>query len=396
MSAYLCSSDEINVIVAGLQAANSVNADILPEPLQFDSPSDFGVTLYAMNRNAVEQRYPDTIGNPDNLPGEVDAEGHHKPYKYSYREVTSMSEFIHTLGSYLYQCSEGDVMDLPLYQALKVFKQALETAEKQQKARAEVEYQKERNTTEHISATETAKMIRARLAETFPGVKFWVKTDQYAGGASIDINWIDGPTAKQVKQITDSYSGAGFDGMNDYKTSNDAWLLPDGRVIFAEYERAMGESEKTAKPHPEAKRVHFGADYIFENRHYSPKAKDIINKVCAEYGEQEPTYFEYEYKKGVTVIDWDCTKLSADWDRAQMINRAIREALDTHADNWQQSKPATVREIAQANPDRVIICKPTPAQQPARVAKPRKQATQEDPEPVKKTRPSSAPYGMKF
>lgn len=79
-----------------------------------------------------------------------------------------------------------------------------------------------------VSATDTAKLVRHALKLDFPGVKFQVKTSKYAGGASLDVFWTDGPPASQVERTLRPFEGSGFDGMQDLKTSHEAWLWPDG------------------------------------------------------------------------------------------------------------------------------------------------------------------------
>lgn len=95
----------------------------------------------------------------------------------------------------------------------------------------------------HISCADTAKLVRAALKEAFPGQKFSVTSDTYSGGASIDIKWIDGPTANEVERVVNKFEGADFDGMQDLKTYHSSTL--------------NGE------------RVYFGADFIHTNRDYS-------------------------------------------------------------------------------------------------------------------------------
>lgn len=46
--------------------------------------------------------------------------------------------------------------------------------------------------------TEVAKIIRSILKESFPEIKFSVRSKSYAGGSSISIHWTDGPTSKEV------------------------------------------------------------------------------------------------------------------------------------------------------------------------------------------------------
>lgn len=93
---------------------------------------------------------------------------------------------------------------------------------------------------EYLSCAATAKLVRQALKESFPGVKFSVKSSVYSGGASITARWVDGPSGKAVDQVLDRFEGSYFDGMIDYKGS--CYHMLDG------------------KP------VRFGADFIFGER----------------------------------------------------------------------------------------------------------------------------------
>jgi hypothetical protein len=122
---------------------------------------------------------------------------------------------------------------------------------------------------ESLTCAQTAKLVRSALAEAFPSVKFGVRSKTYNGGASIDISWTDGPTAKQVQAISSAFEGAYFDGMIDYKGS--IYHTLDG------------------KP------VRFGANFIFENRHYSDAlAQRALDDITTTYGGCEP----------ITVAQW--------------------------------------------------------------------------------------------
>ena len=101
--------------------------------------------------------------------------------------------------------------------------------------------------TEYLSCAETAKILRRALRESFPGVKFSVRSHTYSMGASIRVGWTDGPTSKQVKAVTDVFQGATFDGMTDYK----------GGCVHTY----------------NGKSVHFGADFIFPERAVSDAYK---------------------------------------------------------------------------------------------------------------------------
>lgn len=122
-----------------------------------------------------------------------------------------------------------------------------------------------------IDAADVAKLVRTRVKADFPGVKFSVRTSKYSMGASITAYWTDGPTTKQVDAAVAQYGGSGFDGSIDLKYSWSSWLLPDGTAQVAHSPGTTGsmggnKPVDTAKPHPDARLVHFGADYVFTSR----------------------------------------------------------------------------------------------------------------------------------
>jgi len=99
---------------------------------------------------------------------------------------------------------------------------------------------------EYLSCAATAKLLRQALKESFPGVKFSVRSSVYAGGASIRIGYVDGPSALMVEPIARAFSGAYFDGMIDYKGYREHLL--DGKLVS------------------------FGADFVFVERKHSDEA----------------------------------------------------------------------------------------------------------------------------
>lgn len=125
---------------------------------------------------------------------------------------------------------------------------------------------------EYISAANTAKLVRAALRESFPGVKFSVRSSTYSGGASIDVRWTDGPTGPQVDAILGRFEGAYFDGMIDYKGSR--------------YHRLDGQP------------VHFGADFIHGHREHSDALlARAIADLAQGFGGCDPFTVE-QYRKG--------------------------------------------------------------------------------------------------
>ncbi len=146
---------------------------------------------------------------------------------------------------------------------------------------------------ECISVTETARLIRAQLKKQFPDVKFSVRSSKYAGGASIDISWTDGPTRASVEQITGPFSGAGFDGMVDMKYCKDSYLLPDGTAQFAGTRGTEGAGGVDPKEHnmmpavAGVRRVRFGADYVFCSRNLSAAFRANVRQQWEQMDENE-------------------------------------------------------------------------------------------------------------
>lgn len=114
-----------------------------------------------------------------------------------------------------------------------------------------------------ISCADTAKLVRAALKQSFPGVKFSVTSKTYSGGASVDVSWTDGPTTKEVDAISKQFEGASFDGMIDLK----------------EYHASTLNGE----------RVRFGADFVMSQRNYSVELMTrAAHMTCERYGLEMP------------------------------------------------------------------------------------------------------------
>lgn len=113
-----------------------------------------------------------------------------------------------------------------------------------------------------------AKNIRTELKRGFAGVAFSVRTSKYAGGNSVDVSWIDGPTREQVEKITNKYVGGRFDGMTDcYDYKSSPWT-----EVFGE------------------------AKYLHCSREHSDKAvESAIRRACNRLGGMDaiPTVADY-------------------------------------------------------------------------------------------------------
>jgi conjugative element/phage-associated large polyvalent protein len=116
------------------------------------------------------------------------------------------------------------------------------------------------NTKRHLSTAETAALVRKAIKSAHPGVKFGVRSKTYAGGASIDVSWTDGPTVAQVEATAKLYQGASFDGMTDSRQYHDSLLSTDDG----------------------AELVSYGADFVSCHRHLSAELMTQLENEVAE------------------------------------------------------------------------------------------------------------------
>jgi hypothetical protein len=128
----------------------------------------------------------------------------------------------------------------------------------------------------YLSCAETAKLVRSALKAAFPGITFSVRSETYSMGASITVSWTDGPTERQVNDVTDRYRRSDFDGSDD-STKN----RPDTLIAF-------------------------DADFISGSRTLSPTfvqllTDDLDQAPEGEYGDDEMAYRVRRYSQGVSV-----------------------------------------------------------------------------------------------
>ena len=159
----------------------------------------------------------------------------------------------------------------------------------------------------YLSCAETAKLVRAALKESFPGVKFSVRSSVYAGGASININYVNGPTAEQVKGVISVFEGSYFDGMTDYKGSNYSSL--DGQE------------------------VRFGADFIFVNRKFTVAYLEMfVDQAAAALGFAKPKVVDNGFGARLDGADYNQERL--------IMDKAFQFSMDDAAER------ATVKRVA--------------------------------------------------
>jgi len=174
--------------------------------------------------------------------------------------------------------------------------------------------------TNYLTVTETAKLVRLTLAKHFPSCKFSTRSSKYSMGASIHISWTDGPRAKEVDEFVKGFEGKSFDGMNDLASYQNCWILPDGTAQLAYRPESYGGSIPgfvSDAPHPDAKMVSFGANYVFTNRHISnfdekeEQAERYIRQHCKCEGEPPNDRFGNEWVNSLArrmVQDFDTSE----------------------------------------------------------------------------------------
>lgn len=262
MSAYLVRDETINTILGWLlrvsQSPDAVQSRYVRarwlvkvfEEAGYDltSKSDLerlGRDWYQMNIDALMARYGDADG----------AEASDYRYRAVYHYTPEgVYEEIRTLR---YQASEGRVPETEMYRLLEEVYDALAHALVQsgQEARAEAIRNKPQvqtfsgskdyvpEATPHKDVTEVAKIVRGLLKTHYGETKFSVRSERYAGGSSLRVEWTDGPTEKQVRDLTGFLASVTHIDQSDY--ANSARSEWEGEVFWS------------------------GANYISTSRHYS-------------------------------------------------------------------------------------------------------------------------------
>lgn len=119
-------------------------------------------------------------------------------------------------------------------------------------------------------STEVAKIVRKIVKENWPTVKFSVRTHKYAGGASIDVRWLDGPTAEQMDREIKHLQAVSHIDITDY-------------------------AHHTTSTH-EGETFHSGAHYIFAERKVSKELMEwAARKMATRLGLPVLNILESDY-----------------------------------------------------------------------------------------------------
>lgn len=66
-----------------------------------------------------------------------------------------------------------------------------------------------------LDVKELAALVRKALKQSFPGVKFSVRSSRYSMGSSVYVSWTDGPTYSQVSEVIDHFNDVDGTRMDD-------------------------------------------------------------------------------------------------------------------------------------------------------------------------------------
>lgn len=80
------------------------------------------------------------------------------------------------------------------------------------------------NTQYKTESAYVASIIKAELKAKFPGIKFSVRSETFAGGDAVNVSYDKGskaPVQKEVETVVNKYQAGHFDGMTDcYEYTN--------------------------------------------------------------------------------------------------------------------------------------------------------------------------------
>ena len=166
----------------------------------------------------------------------------------------------------------------------------------------------------YLTCAETAKLVRKDLKANFPKIKFSVRSDTYSMGASIRVNWDDGPTQDQVDSVICVYESSGFDGMVDLAYGKTSFILKSGEIVSGNSQGtqdSMGVDPAVKRELPPgAEEVSFGSDYVTCSRHISLNIEmEVAQKLALQHNITEPIEIvETEYSKYIkypNVMIWN-------------------------------------------------------------------------------------------
>lgn len=109
----------MSAFVVSPQTMHNVVATMRNDVADLDTLNQLGRDLFAMNIEAVCQRYPDCRDNPENMPGPIDQQGVGEGYCFNPAAASPCAIARYKAARCLrYQCNEGDVPESEQYAKL--------------------------------------------------------------------------------------------------------------------------------------------------------------------------------------------------------------------------------------------------------------------------------------
>lgn len=96
-------------------------------------------------------------------------------------------------------------------------------------------------------AAQAAALIRKEIKAAYPGLKFRCTSENYSGGNSIRVSYIDQPKEvhEAITAIAKKYQYGHFDGMHDiYEYSNSNPEIPQAKYVFTDNEMSGTKREE--------------------------------------------------------------------------------------------------------------------------------------------------------
>lgn len=123
-----------------------------------------------------------------------------------------------------------------------------------------------------IPTKDVAKIVRAYLKKTYPGVKFSVRSDSYSGGSAVRVSVPYTWTHEQERELWSTLSpwgSSGFDGMTDNSYSKGHTMCPEHFVTLIQVDAHFGTDGYIGDPCcANAEVVHIGASYVSVSREW--------------------------------------------------------------------------------------------------------------------------------
>lgn len=214
----------------------------------------------------------------------------------TYKALDIFTNFQH--GKYYLKVFKGTAANHEAYFCYRTEEQRAEAVQRYKSSfdrteayKAEAKIRNKGKSSSHAAASAA---IKAELTAAFPNIKFSCKSDSFSGGDSVHVSWTDGPTVRQVTEISRKYQYGHFDGMTDmYESTNRRDDIPQSKYVSES--RHKSEQIQSLLTQPE-----FTDTFTEEEKNdyrYSPE--QILYRVWAQ------TSFPAEYTDPKIIRDDD-------------------------------------------------------------------------------------------